>query len=182
MDAQKLFKLVIAGDGGVGKTTLTNKFMTGLFNDSTTMTIGVDFFIKDIEIENMGTTRLQIWDFAGEERFRALMPSYINGANGIVYVYSITHPETLYNVDKWLKVLRMYDPKVPILLVGSKIDLTHLRKVQYTEAIEFAKKRGCVGYVEVSAKSGVNVEQTFEIISKLMWEHLNRSEFAEVKK
>lgn len=177
MDIEKTFKLIIAGDGGVGKTSLTNKYVTGLFSEDTRMTIGVEFFRKDLHMDDLGEIRLQIWDFAGEERFRFFIPQYVNGANGIIFVYSSTDPQTMYHLDDWLHLLRSDDPKIPIMLVGSKVDLKHLRKVNSNEAINFAKRRGCSGFVEVSSKTGENVEETFKVITKLMWEHMHQSEF-----
>ncbi|MCP4761817.1 MAG: GTP-binding protein [archaeon] len=174
MSYSKVFKLIIAGDGGVGKTSLTNKFITGVFTDATRITIGVEFFIKDLEVEGLGTVRLQIWDFGGEERFRFLLPTYVKGANGILFLYSITDMMGLAHFDDWLGILRSYDPKIPIMLVGAKADLEHMRKVQTREAIGIAKDRRCKGYVEVSAKSGINVEASFTTISKLMWKHIQQ--------
>ncbi|MBD3353852.1 MAG: GTP-binding protein [Candidatus Lokiarchaeota archaeon] len=176
MSYEKTFKLVIAGDGGVGKTSLTNKFITGVFTDSTKITIGVEFFVKDIKVETLGNVRLQIWDFGGEERFRFLLPTYVKGANGVLFLFSLTDMVTLAHLDDWMSILKAYDPHLPIMLVGAKSDLKHLRKVQTHEAIDIAKSRGCKGYVEVSAKTGENVHSTFETISKLMWKHLQKQQ------
>ncbi|MHA1729775.1 MAG: Rab family GTPase [Promethearchaeota archaeon] len=172
----KTFKLIIAGDGGVGKTSLTTKFITGLFNPSQKITIGVEFFIKDLELDDLGAIRLQIWDFGGEDRFRFLLPTYVNGANGVLYLFSITDLQTLNNLDDWLEILRGYDAKIPIMMVGSKADLNYMRKVTTHEAVEKAKKLKCRGYVEVSSKSGENIEAAFNTISRLMWKHSKKSD------
>ncbi len=116
MNYEKVFKLVIAGDGGVGKTSLTNKFITGIFKTDTRITIGVEFFIKDIAVDGLGTVRLQIWDFGGEERFRFLLPTYVKGANGILFMFSTTNMLTLSHFDDWLPILRNYDPNIPIII------------------------------------------------------------------
>ena len=176
MSYSKVFKLIIAGDGGVGKTSLTNKFITGVFTDSTKITIGVEFFIKDLEVPGLGKVRLQIWDFGGEERFRFLLPTYVRGANGVLFLYSMTDLVTLMHIDDWLPILRSADTKIPIMIVGSKADLEHMRKVQQSEAIGMAKGRGCKGFVEVSSKSGYNVEETFKTITKLMWKHVQKGQ------
>jgi len=171
MSYEKVFKLIIAGDGGVGKTSLTQKFITGIFKTDTRITIGVEFFIKDLNIDGMGTVRLQIWDFGGEERFRFLLPTYVKGASGILFMFSITDMLTLSHFDDWLPILRNYDPNIPIMLVGSKLDLKHVRRVPQHEGIDIARSRGCKGYVEVSAKESLNVEESFESLAKLMWQH-----------
>jgi len=168
MNFAKTFKIVIAGDGGVGKTSLTNKYITGIFNESTQITIGVEFFIKDLIIENVGTVRLQIWDFGGEERFRFLLPSYMRGTQGVLFLYSIVDPITLMHFDDWLPILRTFDQNISIILVGAKADLSHMRKVSTSEAINFAKSRKCIGFVEVSAKTGQNIEEVFETLTKIM--------------
>ena len=174
MAFETTFKLIIAGDGGVGKTSLTNKYITGIFNPAQKITIGVEFFIKDLVLKDVGNVRLQIWDFGGEDRFRFLLPTYVNGANGILFLFSITDNQTIGHIDEWLQILRSYDKKVPIMVVGSKADLEYMRKVQSHAGLKIAKSKGCKGYVEVSAKTGVNVEATFQTISKLMWKHAKR--------
>jgi len=174
MSYQKVFKLVIAGDGGTGKTSLTQKFITGLFNEAQKITIGVEFFIKDLTVEGLGNVRLQIWDFGGEERFRFLLPTYVKGANGVLFLFSLTDMITLSHLDDWLGILRTYDPNIPIMMVGSKADLKHLRQVQINEAVDIAKSRKCKGYVEVSSKSGENVESSFSTITKIMWNYVQR--------
>ena len=176
MSYEKVFKLVIAGDGGVGKTSLTNKFITGIFKTDTRITIGVEFFIKDLPIEGLGPVRLQIWDFGGEERFRFLLPTYVKGANGIMFLFSTTNMLTLSHFDDWLPILRNYDPNIPIMLVGTKIDLKQQRRVPKHEAIEIARSRGCLSYVEVSAKESVNVEEAFRTLTKVMWNYQLRRE------
>ena len=177
MNYEKVFKLVIAGDGGVGKTSLTNKFITGIFKTDTRITIGVEFFIKDIAVDGLGTVRLQIWDFGGEERFRFLLPTYVKGANGILFMFSTTNMLTLSHFDDWLPILRNYDPNIPIMLVGSKIDLKTQRRVQRHEGVETARSRGCTSYVEVSAKESINVEKSFETLTKLMWSHAQSKQY-----
>lgn len=165
------FKLLMTGDGGVGKTTLTKRYVTGLFSDETKITIGIDFFVKEIKLVENGEemrVKLQIWDFGGEERFRFLLPSYCRGASGALFLYSITSYASLSHVHDWLNIIRENTVSVPVLLVGSKLDLAPYRKVPTEDAIAIARKTGLQGYVEVSAKDGTNVEETFETITRLM--------------
>jgi len=161
------FKLLMFGDGGVGKTTLTQRYVTGVFVDSTRITIGVDFHIKELSIQNK-RVKLQIWDFGGEERFRFLLPSYCRGAAGGLFLYDITSLTSLTHLVDWMQIVRENAGPVPIIMVGAKADLANQRKVQSTEAIEMAKAHKLVGFSEVSAKTGENVEATFETITKLM--------------
>ena len=167
------FKVCIFGDGGVGKTTLVNKYLTGIFKGTTKITIGLDFHIKVIEVDGL-KVKLQIWDFAGEERFRFLLRSYVEGASGGVFMYDITRYSSLKNIADWLNVLGngSADPKkhFPILLVGGKSDLEHKRAVNRREARKIAKKYKLYEYFECSAKTGVNIERVFSSIAKKMLE------------
>ncbi|HMF30772.1 MAG TPA: Rab family GTPase [Candidatus Lokiarchaeia archaeon] len=171
-DIDATFKLIIFGEGGVGKTTLTRRYVTGIFTESTKITIAVDFEMKDLEIDGK-TVRLQVWDFAGEKRFRFLLPSYAKGANGGIFVYDVTNPNSLNQLDEWMEMIQRGGGNVPVLMVGSKIDLIGQRKVYDTEAIEIAKSHNLSGYAEVSSKTGENVEEVFQTITNLM---LNKSD------
>ena len=123
-----IFKVCIFGDGGVGKTTLIRRYLTGMFDSTLKMTIGVDFHIKQIEIENKRIT-LQIWDFAGEERFRILLPSYVRGAKGGIFMFDITRYSSLINLDEWLEVVKTVHKDIPLMMVGGKLDLNDQRSI-----------------------------------------------------
>jgi small GTP-binding protein len=166
-----LFKIVIFGDAGSGKTTLTKRFMTGLFISDTQMTIGVDFEIKTIKIDEI-ETKLQIWDFGGEERFRFILPKYVRGAHGGIFLYDITNASSLLHVDDWLTVIKQTGEDFPIILVGSKADLGQDRQVSSSNAMEIAKSRGMESFLECSSKTGVNVNNIFTLITKLMLKNM----------
>jgi small GTP-binding protein len=164
------FKVPIFGDGGVGKTTLTHRFLNGVFKETYQLTIGMDFYIKKLELDGKKIS-LQIWDFAGEKKFRFLLPGAVMGANGTIFMYDITRYITFKNLTDWLTVFNeaneIHDQKsLPILLVGSKLDLEGMRTVPKEEAINFAKNNNFIDYIECSSKSGENVEELFALISK----------------
>ena len=168
------FKLPIIGDAGVGKTTLTHRYLHGLFKQSYHGTIGVDFFLKKLELDGGTKVSLQIWDFAGEEKFRFLLPGVINGANGTIFMFDITRYATFENLSNWLTVFRTanedHNQDVPALLVGSKTDLEGIRTVSSKEAKSFAQNNKLIGYIECSSKTGANVEELFRKITKIMME------------
>eukprot|EP01120_Amphizonella_sp_Union-15-10_P013387 TRINITY_DN619_c0_g1_i1.p1 TRINITY_DN619_c0_g1~~TRINITY_DN619_c0_g1_i1.p1 ORF type:complete len:206 (-),score=43.35 TRINITY_DN619_c0_g1_i1:102-719(-) len=155
-----LFKLLLIGDSGVGKSSLLLRFADNTFTESFISTIGVDFKIRTIEIDNM-TVKLQIWDTAGQERFRTITSSYYRGAHGIIVVYDITNQETFNNVQKWLQEIDRYAcENVHKLLVGNKCDLVNERKVPLETAREFAEQLNLI-FLETSAKNSTNVEEAF---------------------
>jgi small GTP-binding protein len=165
------FKLLIIGDGGVGKTTLTHRYLEGIFDEKYALTIGMEFYIKKLEVDEKMTS-LHIWDFAGEQKFRFLLPGVINGANGTLFMFDITRYKTFGNLKDWLAVFnetnRNYGQKVETILIGSKLDLEQARTVSKTDATEFAKEHSFSEYIECSSKTGENVELIFERIARLM--------------
>ncbi|GMR59155.1 rab-1 [Pristionchus pacificus] len=155
-----LFKLLLIGDSGVGKSCLLLRFADDTYTESYISTIGVDFKIRTIELDGK-TIKLQIWDTAGQERFRTITSSYYRGAHGIIVVYDITDVETFNNVKQWLQEIDRYAcENVNKLLVGNKCDLTAKRAVETQAAKEYADQLG-IPFLETSAKSSTNVEQAF---------------------
>ncbi len=132
------------------------------------MTLGVDFLLKAIELEGE-MVKLQIWDFAGEERFRFLFPSYIRGANGAIFMYDITNYGSLAHVDNWFEIIeKEIDYKIPLVFVGGKTDLIHLKEVSTKKAMEVAKSKGADGFIECSSKNGENVHKIFDLLTRLI--------------
>ncbi|CAD6193185.1 unnamed protein product [Caenorhabditis auriculariae] len=149
-----LFKLLLIGDSGVGKSCLLLRFADDTYTESYISTIGVDFL-------DGKTIKLQIWDTAGQERFRTITSSYYRGAHGIIVVYDITDQETFNNVKQWLQEIDRYAcENVNKLLVGNKCDLTAKRAVETQAAKDYADQLG-IPFLETSAKSSTNVEQAF---------------------
>jgi small GTP-binding protein len=171
--SERTFKICIFGEGGVGKTTLVNRYLTGIFEANTKMTLGLDFYIKEIELDDMKII-LQIWDFGGEDKFKFLLPSYIKGANGGIFMYDITRYNSFKNMDVWLNTFKFdwdKDKSFPsILLVGGKIDLEDQRAVKKEDAENAAKINEISDFIECSSKTGMNVPEVFRVLSKLMLE------------
>jgi len=170
------FKICIFGDGGVGKTTLVNRYLTGVFQEHYKITIGADFFVKRINV-NGATVTLQIWDFAGEDRFRFILPSYIVGSSGCIFMFDITRYSSIRNLTDWMEVFykgsKKYNKEIPIIMVGGKLDLDQKRSVMTNQATEFAEKHKFSHYIECSSKTGENVNDIFESITKIMLEKTN---------
>ncbi|TXT53171.1 MAG: Small GTP-binding domain protein [Promethearchaeota archaeon] len=165
MPKKFIFKIVSAGEGGVGKTTLLNRYVNGKFSESTQMTIGVEFFLKEIEIGEHNCT-LQLWDFGGQGRFRFLIESYVLGAKAALLMFDLTRPMTLENLDEWVNICRKNDPNLPILFLGTKLDLVDDITVDDDYAKQFLDKLNLFDYLKVSSKTGENVSKAFDMIAQ----------------
>jgi Ras-related protein Rab-1A len=155
-----LFKLLLIGDSGVGKSSLLHRFADDIYTDSYISTIGVDFKIKTMSVGDK-MVKLQIWDTAGQERFRNITSSYYRGAQGIIVVYDITDVDSFNNVKQWLSEIDRYaSENVDKLLVGNKSDLEPARQVTKAMAEEFAESLQ-VKCIETSAKESSNVDDAF---------------------
>ncbi|GJP56478.1 hypothetical protein CLOM_g15545 [Closterium sp. NIES-68] len=168
-DYDYLFKIVLVGDSGVGKSNLISRFTKNEFNMESKSTIGVEFATRSIEVDGK-TVKAQIWDMAGQERYRAITSAYYRGAVGALLVYDITRQVTFDNVERWLKELRDHgDQSIIITLVGNKCDLKHLRKVAMDKSQGFAEKEGFF-FIETSALDATNVEDAFtQILTEIYW-------------
>lgn len=158
-----LFKVVLIGDSGVGKSNLLSRFTRNEFNLESKSTIGVEFATRSISVDNK-TIKAQIWDTAGQERYRAITSAYYRGAVGALLVYDIAKQQSFENVTRWLRELRDHaDSNIVIMLVGNKSDLRHLRAVPTEEAKAFAAENN-LSFIETSALDASNVEAAFENI------------------
>jgi len=157
------FKIMVLGDADTPKTSLTIRYISGFYLEDLKLTIGVDFYSKTILYKGK-KVKLQIWDFGGEERFRFLLHQYCKGANAALFLYNITNPSTLEHLPDWIRILREHAGDIPIILVGAKAHLEQFRAVSKEEGILAAKKYNLSGFIEVSAKTGQNVEKAFELL------------------
>ncbi|KAM7255506.1 hypothetical protein ACFE04_008404 [Oxalis oulophora] len=155
-----LFKLLLIGDSGVGKSCLLLRFADDTYIESYISTIGVDFKIRTVEQDGK-TIKLQIWDTAGQERFRTITSSYYRGAHGIIIVYDVTDKDSFNHVKDWLIEIDKFSfDNVSKLLVGNKTDMVGKKQVPYETAKAFADEIG-INFLETSAKDSSNVEEAF---------------------
>eukprot|EP00252_Welwitschia_mirabilis_P005297 TRINITY_DN15807_c0_g1_i1.p1 TRINITY_DN15807_c0_g1~~TRINITY_DN15807_c0_g1_i1.p1 ORF type:complete len:224 (-),score=42.50 TRINITY_DN15807_c0_g1_i1:160-789(-) len=155
-----LFKYIIIGDTGVGKSCLLLQFTDKRFQPVHDLTIGVEFGARMITIDNK-PIKLQIWDTAGQESFRSITRAYYRGAAGALLVYDITRRETFNQLASWLEDARQHaNSNMTVMLIGNKCDLSQKRAVTFEEGEEFAKEHGLI-FMETSAKTAQNVEQAF---------------------
>ncbi|MBY9006718.1 MAG: GTP-binding protein [Candidatus Lokiarchaeota archaeon] len=160
-----ILKILTAGDGGVGKTTLLHRFVEGRFSSSTRMTIGVEFFLKDVEVGEDNVT-LQLWDFGGQERFRFLLHNYVLGAKGAFLMFDLTRPNTLEKLQQWVDICRSSDPNLPILFLGTKIDLAEEIMIDDDYVRSFVDEFNMFDYLKVSSKTGENVDKAFQTLTR----------------
>eukprot|EP01084_Bolivina_argentea_P128699 227441_1 len=164
-DYDFLFKMLVIGDSGVGKSCLLVRFADDKYTDSYISTIGVDFKIKTFDM-NHKTIKLQIWDTAGQDRFRAITTAFYRGAHGIIVVYDVTDLSSFLNIKSWLyEVDRYAVENVCRLIIGNKIDLLDDRMVSCDEANAFANELN-IPYMECSAKQKLNVTEAFHTLTK----------------
>ena len=155
-----LFKLLLIGDSGVGKTCILFRFADDQFNTSFISTIGIDFKIKTVEI-NGKRVKLQIWDTAGQERFHTITTSYYRGANGIMMCYDITNTKSFDNITKWLRNIADHASEdVLRILLGNKADMEEKRMISTARGQEVAQQNG-IKFYETSAKNNTNIEEAF---------------------
>lgn len=167
-----VLKVLTAGEGGVGKTTLLHRYIDGKFSAETRMTIGVEFFLQELNVDGRDVV-LQLWDFGGQERFRFLLKNYVLGAKGALLMFDLTRPLTLENLDVWVDIVREYDSDLPILFVGTKLDLIDQIHVDEEYILKLQENFTMFDYIKISSKTGENVKASFEILTKKVLERLN---------
>ncbi|MFX0143637.1 MAG: GTP-binding protein [Candidatus Hodarchaeota archaeon] len=166
-----LFKSIVVGDGGVGKTALTLRFSKGFFTEDYKMTIGVDFHVKTISIDSVEgpiRAKLQIWDTGGQERFSSIRPMYYRGSLGALLIFDLTNSASFEHLPQWIEEVRTnVKTEIPLLLVGNKSDLVDQRAVSLEEINKFTANFNLY-YMETSAKTGEGVGDCFYILACLM--------------
>ncbi|MFX0005486.1 MAG: Rab family GTPase [Promethearchaeota archaeon] len=166
----RTLKIVLLGHPEVGKANLSQKLCYNSFNPSERLVIGVEFHVKALEVKGK-KIKMQIWDIAGEERFSFLTPTYCLGANAVLIVYDITNSKTVDKIDSWIELIRQKAGNVPIVLIGNKIDLEDYREIPREEGLKLTQEYNLSGFSEISTKTGENVKNLFEDLSKLILNH-----------
>lgn len=158
-------KLCLLGDAGVGKSSIVHRFVYDAFKPTIESTIGAAFLTKSVTLDST-TYKYQIWDTAGQEKYRALAPMYYRGAAAAIIVYDITVEHSFAAVKMWVRDLKQYaEPDIILAITGNKCDLEELREVQFKDAMAFAEMQNAI-FVETSAKTAVNIAALFVEISK----------------
>ena len=162
-----LYKILLLGDTQVGKSSFLMRYIDNTFQESYLSTVGLDFKVKNVQLDDGNTYRVQIWDTAGQDRFHAITRNYFKNAHGIILIYDVTLIESFHNVKNWIKQIKEeVTDKVSIILAGNKIDMEEKRKVSKEEGEKMAADYGLKFY-ECSAKTGENVEEAFkDIVTK----------------
>ncbi|CEG62778.1 Putative Rab family, other [Rhizopus microsporus] len=168
-----LFKIVVIGDSGVGKTNLLGRFIHNTFDFASKSTIGLDLSMKNIIIKDK-RVRVQIWDTAGQERYRSITKRYYRGAVGALLVYDITKRESFMSIPRWLNEIKSNEAHSEsiLMLVGNKSDLEKDRQVTVEEALEYAKVND-LAFMETSALQSINVENAFDSLIHTIFDKLS---------
>jgi len=162
---------VVVGDGGIGKSTMIQRLSTGQFIPQK-ITIGTDLAVENIQIDENITVNLQIWDFAGERRFRIFLPNYAQGATGCLLCYDITRHTSFESLEEWYGIVKNNAVNPVFILVGQKLDLADIRRsVERSQAEEFKENHKIDCFFETSSKSGENNKMIFETLTRLILEN-----------
>lgn len=162
MNRVPVLKVVVAGDGAVGKTSLIRRYCEGKFDTERVQTIGVDFQTQTVDLPQ-GTVKLSIWDMAGQDRFAVMRGGFYRGSRAAALVYDVTAPETIKNLVRWRKEILDAVQTQPFLVIGNKTDLE--RAVPHETGMAFAKAIGAP-YIETSALNGEGVPALFEELAR----------------
>jgi len=172
--AEVVYKVIVVGDAGVGKTSLARRYTTGQFDESYLFTLGVDFFTKQIKLKDDTNIKLVIYDTGGQERFDFIRGLYFEGAAGAIIAYDVTDQQSFDRVDHWMQQVYQRCEGIPLLLVGCKTDLKDQRVVEESEAKNAAKHLK-MDFIETSAKDDLHVNDVFESLAKKIYSSYEKS-------
>ena len=162
------YKLILGGDGGVGKTSMVHRFVEDAFQTDYKSTIGTSIMKKECDFEGLSSkVRFVIWDLAGQSQFKRVRQTYVENAEAGIVVFDVTRKETFDNLETWNKEIKEASPTISLILVGNKIDLVDDRQVTTEEGQALAQKLGLT-YIETSAKDGINIQDSFKMLALQM--------------
>ncbi|MHA1273702.1 MAG: Rab family GTPase [Promethearchaeota archaeon] len=168
-----IIKICLLGEANVGKTSLVYRYIENSFKENYKSTLGVNLLKKEMNIEGYGEITAQIWDLGGQESFKSLRKLYLEGANGALVIYDVTNRKSFDKLDEWINSFREARGDQPLILIGNKSDLKDLIKVEQKEAEKYAGKHN-MDLVITSAKTGENVEQSFETLAKKILDRITK--------
>ena len=181
VQAECVYKVLLLGDSIVGKTCILMRFTEGTFPEIHMSTVGLDYRVKQMTLENGQSAKVCIWDTAGQERFRAITKNYYKGAHGIMLIYDVTRQETFLNVRNWLtQIKENASDKATIFLIGNKCDDIEGRQVATEEGQKVADDYK-ITFIETSAKNDINIASTFEQLVKQIYQKVGTLELKQVQ-
>ena len=170
-----IYKILLLGDSSVGKTCFLMRYTDNTFQDIHMSTIGLDYKLKNVQLENGKMVKIQVWDTAGQDRFRSITKNYYKGAHGIVLIYDVTENKSFENVKNWMNQIKEeISDKVSIILIGNKIDDEEHRKVTTEQGESMAKEFGIM-FFECSAKTGENIDGIFNDLVRKVVDNFSKS-------
>ncbi len=173
-----VFKVVVTGDGGVGKSSSVRRYCGEAFTEEYMMTIGANFVAKDVKLDEYPNhfIKLQLWDLAGQKHFSFVRPPFYMGASGIVYTFDLTRSSSFQNISEWkIEAEKVVGKEVPSILIGNKSDLYDQRQIQFFEGMQLKDQIGAVAYYETSAKENTNIDSAYRDLTLAILRKANKS-------
>ena len=173
MDASEppLYKILLLGDSTVGKTCFLLRYVDDSFLDLHMATIGLDYRLKTLILEEQKIVKIQLWDTAGQDKFRAITRNYYKGASGIILIFDVTNIKSYENIKKWINEIKEeISEKVSIVLIGNKIDNVQERKISKEQGEKLANEIG-IKFFETSAKTGEGINESVFFLVKKIFEN-----------
>ena len=165
-EVEFVFKILLLGDSEVGKSCFLMRYSDNVFVENYITTIGLDYKLKNVKLDSGKTIKVQLWDTAGQDKYRTIAKNYFKGSHGILLLYDITKQSSFNNIREWIQDIREeVSPKAIIFLIGNKIDLAEQRKISKEKGEELAEEYK-IPFFEASAKSGENVDEVFKALYK----------------
>ncbi|XP_054985500.1 ras-related protein Rab-19-like [Sorex araneus] len=163
-----VFKVILIGDSGVGKTSVLQHFASGVYSDDQNNTVNMDFILRSLDIDGK-KVKMQLWDTAGQERYRAITKNYYREVDAAIIAYDITRRSSFESVPDWIDDVKEYgDTDTVIMLMGTKSDLCERRQVLFEEACAMAEKHGLLAALETSAKESRNINEAFQLMARVL--------------